>query len=214
MPDPVQRGIGAVLAILTAPLLLALGFAVRLETPGPALIRAERMGAGGRAFECLKLRTMGANRADHGPKVTVGRDPRITRVGGLLRRFRLDELPQLWNVARGEMRLVGPRPEDPRFVDLDRPLHREVFTTTPGIAGLTQLVYHDEGLLLDGASDPDAHYREEILPHKVAIDAAYLRNRSTSLDLWILAHTPLVLLGRKIRLPANVQGAIEEPTDA
>jgi lipopolysaccharide/colanic/teichoic acid biosynthesis glycosyltransferase len=214
MPDPVQRGIGAVLAILTAPLLLALGFAVRLETPGPALIRAERMGAGGRAFECLKLRTMGANRADHGPKVTVGRDPRITRVGGLLRRFRLDELPQLWNVARGEMRLVGPRPEDPRFVDLDRPLHREVFTTTPGIAGLTQLVYHDEGLLLDGAADPDAHYREEILPRKVAIDAAYLRNRSTSLDLWILAHTPLVLLGRKIRLPANVRTAIEEPTDA
>jgi lipopolysaccharide/colanic/teichoic acid biosynthesis glycosyltransferase len=214
MPDPVQRGIGAVLAILTVPLLLALGLAVRLETLGPALIGVERMGAGGRAFKCLKLRTMGANRSDHGPKVTVGRDPRITRVGGLLRRFRLDELPQLWNVARGEMRLVGPRPEDPRFVDLDRPLHREVFTTTPGIAGLTQLVYHDEGLLLDGAADPDAHYREEILPRKVAIDAAYLRNRSTSLDLWILAHTPLVLLGRKIRLPANVRTAIEEPTDA
>jgi lipopolysaccharide/colanic/teichoic acid biosynthesis glycosyltransferase len=157
---------------------------------------------------------MGANRSDHGPKVTAGRDPRITRVGGLLRRFRLDELPQLWNVARGEMRLVGPRPEDPRFVDLSRPLHREVFTATPGISGLTQLVFHDEGGLLDDAPDPDAHYREKILPHKVALDAAYLRNRSTNLDLWILAHTPLVLLGRKIRIPANVRAAIEEPTDA
>ena len=214
MPDPLQRGIGAVLAVLTAPLILALGLAVRLETPGPALIRAERVGAGGRTFRCLKLRTMGANRSDHGPKVTAGRDPRVTRVGGLLRRFRLDELPQLWNVARGEMRLVGPRPEDPRFVDLGLPHHREVFTATPGIAGLTQLVYHDEGHLLDGAPDPDAHYREKILPGKVVIDAAYLRTRTTGLDLWILAHTPLVLLGRKIRLPANVRAAIEEPTDA
>jgi lipopolysaccharide/colanic/teichoic acid biosynthesis glycosyltransferase len=214
MPDPLQRSIGAVLAILTAPLLLVLAFAVRIETPGPALIRAERVGTGGCAFKCLKLRTMGANRSDHGPKVTAGRDPRITRVGGLLRRFRLDELPQLWNVARGEMRLVGPRPEDPRFVDLSRPLHREVFTATPGISGLTQLVFHDEGGLLDDAPDPDAHYREKILPHKVALDAAYLRNRSTNLDLWILAHTPLVLLGRKIRIPANVRAAIEEPTDA
>jgi lipopolysaccharide/colanic/teichoic acid biosynthesis glycosyltransferase len=214
MPDPVQRGIGAVLAILTAPLLVALGLAIRLETPGPALIRAQRMGRGGRAFKCLKLRTMGANRTDHGPKVTAGRDPRITRVGRLLRRFRLDELPQLWNVARGEMRLVGPRPEDPRFVDLGQPLHREVFTETPGISGLTQLVYHDEGDLLDGAPDPDAHYREKILPQKVAMDAVYLRNRSTGLDLWILAQTPLVLLGRKISLPAYVRTAIEEPTDA
>jgi lipopolysaccharide/colanic/teichoic acid biosynthesis glycosyltransferase len=214
MPDPVQRSIGAVLAILTAPLILALGLAVRLETPGSALIRAERVGTGGRAFRCLKLRTMGANRADHGPKVTAGRDPRVTRVGRVLRRLRLDELPQLWNVARGEMRLVGPRPEDPRFVDLGLPHHREVFTATPGIAGLTQLVYHDEGHLLDGARDPEAHYREKILPGKVAIDAAYLRTRTTGLDLWILAHTPLVLLGRKIRLPANVRAAIEEPTDA
>ena len=214
MPDPVQRIIGAVLAILTGPLLLALGLAVRLETPGPAFLRAERMGTGGHAFKCFKLRTMGANRSDHGPGVTAGRDSRITRVGGLLRRFRLDELPQLWNVARGEMRLVGPRPEDPRFVDLEQPLHREVFTATPGLSGLTQLVYHDEGYLLDDAPDPDAHYREQILPRKVAIDAAYLRNRSTSLDLWILARTPVALLGRKIRLPANVQAAIEESTDA
>jgi lipopolysaccharide/colanic/teichoic acid biosynthesis glycosyltransferase len=135
-------------------------------------------------------------------------------VGGLLRRFRLDELPQLWNVVAGQMRLVGPRPEDPRYVDLDLPLHREVFTARPGITGLTQLVYHDEGRLLDHSEDPDAHYREEILPRKVAIDAAYLRHRSTKLDLWILAHTPLALLGRPIRLPATLQAAIQEPTDA
>jgi lipopolysaccharide/colanic/teichoic acid biosynthesis glycosyltransferase len=214
MPDPVQRVAGFFLAILTAPLLLALGLAVRLETSGPVLFRAERVGAGGRPFRCLKLRTMRANRPDEGPGITRGRDDRITRVGSLLRRFRLDELPQLWNVAGGQMRLVGPRPEDPRYVDLDLPFHREVFTARPGIAGLTQLVYHDEGRLLDDSSDPDAHYREKILPRKVAIDAAYLRHRSTKLDLWILAHTPLALMGRPIRLPATLQAAIEEPTDA
>lgn len=214
MPDTFQRVAGLVLAILTGPLLLALGLAVRLETSGPILFRAERMGSGGRPFKCLKLRTMRANRLDQGPGVTTGRDDRVTRVGGFLRRFRLDELPQLWNVAGGQMRLVGPRPEDPRFVDMDRPLHREVFTATPGIAGLTQLVYHDEGRLFDDAADPDTHYREEILPRKLAIDATYLRHRSTKLDLWILAQTPRALLGRRIRLPAEIRVTNEEPTDA
>jgi lipopolysaccharide/colanic/teichoic acid biosynthesis glycosyltransferase len=214
MPDPFQRVAGLVLAILTGPLLLALALAARLETPGPVFYRAERMGVGGHPFKCMKLRTMRADRSDHGPSVTSGRDPRVTRVGGVLRRFRLDELPQLWNVARGQMRFVGPRPEDPRFVDLDRPLHREVFTAAPGIAGLTQLVYHDEGRLLDDAADPDAHYRDRILPGKLAIDAAYLRHRSAKLDLWILAQTPRALLGRQIRLPADIRASIEESTDA
>jgi lipopolysaccharide/colanic/teichoic acid biosynthesis glycosyltransferase len=146
--------------------------------------------------------------------VTTGRDARVTRVGGLLRRFRLDELPQLWNVARGQMRLVGPRPEDPRYVDFDLPLHCEVFTEPPGIAGLTQLVYADEGRLLDDTADPDGYYRDQILPRKLAIDVAYLRNRSAKLDLWILAQTPRALLGRTIHLPARVQASIEEPADA
>jgi lipopolysaccharide/colanic/teichoic acid biosynthesis glycosyltransferase len=214
MPDPIQRMVGLVLAIMTGPLLVALGLAVRLETRGPALFRADRVGRNGRTFTCLKVRTMRAGRSDGGPGVTTGNDARITRIGGMLRHFRLDELPQLWNVAGGQMRLVGPRPEDPRFVDLTRPLHHEVFTATPGITGLTQLVYHDEARLLAETTDPDTHYRDEILPRKLAIDAAYLRYRSTKLDLWILVNTPLALLGREIHLPARVQAAIEEPTDA
>jgi lipopolysaccharide/colanic/teichoic acid biosynthesis glycosyltransferase len=157
---------------------------------------------------------MRADRSEAGPGVTTGRDARVTRIGGLLRRFRLDELPQLWNVAMGQMRLVGPRPEDPRYVDFDRPLHCEVFTEPPGIAGLTQLVYADEGRLLDATADPDGYYREEILPRKVAIDAAYLRNRSVKLDLWILAQTPRALLGREIHLPEKVEDSIEASTDA
>jgi lipopolysaccharide/colanic/teichoic acid biosynthesis glycosyltransferase len=214
MPDPLQRVAGLVLAVVTGPLLIALGLAVRLETPGPAIFRASRMGRGGRPFKCLKLRTMRANRSEAGPGVTTGSDARVTRVGGLLRRFRLDELPQLWNVAAGQMRLVGPRPEDPRYVDLSRPLHREVFTAPPGLAGLTQLVYAHEGRFLDEAADPDGYYREKILPRKLALDAAYLRNRSTRLDLWILAQTPRALLGRTIRLPTQISASIAEPADA
>jgi lipopolysaccharide/colanic/teichoic acid biosynthesis glycosyltransferase len=214
MPDPLQRVAGLILAVMTGPLLIALGLAVRLETRGPVIFRASRMGRGGRPFDCLKLRTMRANRSEAGPGVTTGRDARVTRVGGLLRRFRLDELPQIWNVARGQMRFVGPRPEDPRYVDFDLPLHCEVFTAPPGIAGLTQLVYADEGRLLDDTADPDGYYRDQILPRKLAIDAAYLRNRSVKLDLWILAQTPRALLGRTIRLPAELERSIEEPPDA
>jgi lipopolysaccharide/colanic/teichoic acid biosynthesis glycosyltransferase len=208
-----QRLAGLVLLVLLAPLILALGIAVRLDSPGPALFRASRMGRGGRPFECLKLRTMRTDLADPGPGVTSGKDARVTRMGRLLRRYRLDELPQLWNVARGDMRIVGPRPEDPRYVDFELPLHREVFTSPPGITGLTQLVYADEGRLLDGASDPDGLYRGEILPHKLAIDAAYLRNRSARLDLWIIAQTPRALAGRDVRLPDRVLTSIAEPTD-
>ncbi len=171
MPDRLQRVAGLILALMTGPLLLALGLAVRLETPGPALYKARRVGPGGRPFECLKLRTMRADRAEAGPGVTGGRDTRVTRVGGLLRRLRLDELPQLWNVAKGEMRFVGPRPEDPRYVDLTLPLHRQVFTAPPGIAGLTQLVYADEGRLLDRRRRP----RPLLSRHDPATQAGHRR---------------------------------------
>ncbi|MGZ6340057.1 MAG: sugar transferase, partial [Candidatus Limnocylindrales bacterium] len=123
--------------------------------------------------------------------------------------FRLDELPQLWNVARGEMRLVGPRPEAPTFVDLADPLHRLVFTTRPGVTGLTQLFYADEAGRLD-PTDPERHYRETILPAKLRIDAAYLRHRSAALDLWILAQTPRALLGRPLHLPPALAAELPE----
>ncbi len=204
MPDALQRIAGWVLLIASSPLQAVLALLVRIDSPGPALYRAKRMGAGGSEFVLYKLRTMAAHRSGADPAISRKHDPRVTRMGRLLRATRLDELPQLWNVARGEMRLVGPRPEDPRFVDLADPVHREVFTARPGIAGLTQLVFADEGRLLDGVADPDATYRDDILPRKVRIDAAYLHNRSPSLDLWILAQTPLALLGRQVTLPTRL----------
>ncbi len=198
MPDFVQRVLGAVGLILSAPIQLALAALVKLDSRGPVMYRAQRVGSGGTEFACLKLRTMTWRAGTTGPGVTVDADPRVTRVGRLLRRFRLDEMPQLLNVARGEMNLVGPRPEDPRFVDFADPLHQIVFRARPGITGLTQLAFADEAEMLSGATgDPDRFYRESILPRKVQLDAAYLQARTWRLDLWILSRTLLVLVGRR-----------------
>lgn len=201
MPDAVQRLLGIVGSVLTLPLVAILAAAVRLDSRGPVFYSTERLGEGARTFWCRKLRTMAWRPAAPGPGLTTAADARITRVGAFLRRTRLDELPQLWHVAGGRMRLVGPRPEDPRYADLQNPLHREVFAAKPGITGLTQLLYVDEARLLTGA-DPEQRYRDEILPAKLRLDAAYLRHRSTRLDLWILAQTPLAILGRRPTPPA------------
>jgi lipopolysaccharide/colanic/teichoic acid biosynthesis glycosyltransferase len=203
MPDPLQRVLGLAGAIITLPLLLVLGLAVRLDSRGPALHASRRLGAGGRPFRLFKLRTMTWRPDDPGARLTAAADPRVTRVGRFLRRTRLDELPQMWQVAAGRMRLVGPRPEDPAFVDLSDPIHREVFTAKPGLTGLAQLLYVDEADRLD-AADPDSHYRREILPAKLRLDVAYLRHRSTRLDLWILAQTPMAVLGRRPEPPPGL----------
>jgi lipopolysaccharide/colanic/teichoic acid biosynthesis glycosyltransferase len=199
MPSSIQRLIGLLGSLVLLPFVLSIGAVIRLDSTGPIVYRAARVGAGGRSFTCYKLRTMKVR--DDGPRLTVYDDTRVTRVGRWLRRYRLDELPQFWNVARGEMLLVGPRPEDPRFVDLTNPLHRLVFTATPGITGLTQLAFADEAEILDPA-DPERHYREVILPRKLAIDADYLRRRSIALDLWILGQTALTAIGRRTPIAA------------
>jgi lipopolysaccharide/colanic/teichoic acid biosynthesis glycosyltransferase len=206
MPDRVQQALGFIGAVLTAPLLGALAIAVKLDDPGPALYAAVRVGEAGRLFRCFKLRTMSVGRAG-GSAITSASDPRITRLGRLLRRSHLDELPQLWNVALGEMRFVGPRPEDPRFVDMTQALHGLVFTARPGITGLSQLVHADEEMH-NPAVDPERSYREKVLPEKLRIDAAYLRRRSTRLDLWIIAQTSRAVVGRTVRLPAAVRSEL------
>ena len=196
MPDQLQRLLGIVLSIVTLPLLALIVLAIRLECPGPGIHRAQRIGRGGHQFTCYKLRSMRVG-GDDGPAVTAADDPRISRVGATLRRFRLDELPQLWNVARGEMRIVGPRPEAPQFVDFRDPLHQLVFSSKPGITGLTQLAYIDEAAMLAGP-DPETTYRVDVLPAKLTIDAAYLERRSTALDLWILGRTIAAVAGRHV----------------
>jgi lipopolysaccharide/colanic/teichoic acid biosynthesis glycosyltransferase len=182
------------LFLATLPLAPLVRLAMVLtHDPGPLLFHAVRVGRNGRPIDVLKIRTMRTGAP--GGSVTGHEDPRITRIGRLLRRTKLDELPQLWNVVRGDMSLVGPRPEDPRNVDWDHPLHRRVFTALPGITGLAQLAYVNEAALLDGP-DPDAQYRTEVLPRKLELDARYLDHQSLRLDVRIILATARRVLFR------------------
>jgi lipopolysaccharide/colanic/teichoic acid biosynthesis glycosyltransferase len=213
MPDLMGRTIAAAALIVLSPLITALALAVRLTSPGPAFHRARRVGPHGE-FTLHKLRTMRSGAATAGPGVTAAGDARVTRLGRVLRRTKLDELPQLWDVVRGEMALVGPRPEDPRYVDPTDPLHRVVFAARPGITGPTALAYRNEEATLAAAAldvaradgrdratdaDLDRAYRETVLPAKLTMDADYLRTRSTRSDLAILGRTIGQVLGRTTR---------------
>src|SRR4051812_29122689 len=189
MPYLIQRGLAAVGLVLLSPVLLGLALGIRLTSGGAALHRATRVRPGG-PFILLKLRSMRADAAATGPGITAAGDPRVTHLGRLLRRTKVDELPQLWNVVRGDMALVGPRPEDPRYVDLDDPLQAMVFAARPGITGPTALAYRDEEAILAASAleiarsvgrdaptrdDLDRAYRDDILPAKLLMDAEYLR---------------------------------------
>lgn len=198
-PTSAERLVDLVLAcavfVLLLPVMLLVALAIRLDSPGPVLHCATRVGLGGRPFSLYKFRTMIDGAAGQGPRITAARDPRVTRVGRLLRRTKLDELPQLWNVLRGDMRLVGPRPEDPRFVALYAPDEQLVLSVCPGLTGPSQLAFFDEEATLAAASrDPEAAYVRDILPRKLAIDLAYTRQHTLAEDLRILVRTLTVVL--------------------
>lgn len=183
------------LLVLLAPLLLATALAVRLDSPGPVLYRQQRVGRHGVPFTLLKFRSMRAGAG--GLPLTVGADARITRVGRWLRTSRLDELPQLVNVLRGEMSLVGPRPEVPRYVALYPPALRErALAVRPGLTDPASLAYIDEAALLAAAADPEREYVERILPAKLAQAAAYADRATLASDLAVLARTAWALLRR------------------
>jgi lipopolysaccharide/colanic/teichoic acid biosynthesis glycosyltransferase len=173
--------------LVLLPVLTILTIAIVIENPGPALFRQVRIGRKGRPFLICKLRSMRTDRT--GSRITAARDSRITQVGRFLRTYKLDELPQLWNVLRGDMSLVGPRPEVPAFVDLRDPLWREVLEVRPGITDLASLVYRSEERLLAQAADPEEHYRRVLLPSKLSLSVRYLRRRSWLTDLKVLALT-------------------------
>lgn len=173
--------------VALAPLLGIIAFAVVLADGFPVLFRQVRIGKHGAPFEVMKFRSMRAGVS--GARITPGRDTRVTKLGGFLRRYKLDELPQFWNVLVGDMSVIGPRPEVPAFVDPASPAWQEVLGTRPGITDLASLVYRDEEGLLAGKADPEAYYRAVILPDKLALNAAYLRKRSITRDLCIIALT-------------------------
>jgi lipopolysaccharide/colanic/teichoic acid biosynthesis glycosyltransferase len=175
------------LLIAISPLLAVIALAVWLEDGRPILFSQTRIGWRGEPFQLLKVRSMRRDR--QGTAITAGDDPRITRVGRWLRRLKLDELPQLWNVFRGDMNFIGPRPEVPRFVDLENPAWQEVLRIRPGITDLASLAYRDEESLLASSEDVEARYRGSVLPKKLALNLHYLRSRTTWQDIKLLALT-------------------------
>lgn len=182
--------------LVCAPLLAVCAIGVRLDSPGPVLFRQERVGRRGRRFLILKLRTMRSRPVPGASQVTAADDPRITRFGAWLRRTKLDELPQLWNVLRGDMSLVGPRPEVPRFVACYPAEARDVvLSVRPGITDPASLRFRNEAELLAGSSDPERDYVERILPQKIAAYVEYVRGRSLLGDLRIIAATLRAMTG-------------------
>lgn len=173
---------------LLAPLLLVIAVLVKLDSPGPVIYKATRVGRDGRPFKLYKFRSMVANADKLGPGVTGAADPRITRMGRVLRRTKLDELPQLWNVFKGDMSLVGPRPEDQRYVALYTPEQREVLRVRPGITSLASLRFRHEERLLNG-SNWEQHYIEDVMPAKLQIDLEYVRRQTLLQDARIVLWT-------------------------
>lgn len=180
---------------MTAPLIGALAIAIKLDTRGPMLFVQTRVGRGGRPIRVLKLRSMVHGAESLGPGVTAARDPRITRIGLLLRRSKLDELPQLWNVLSGDMSIVGPRPELPRYVELYRPEWRAILDVRPGITDTASLTFRDEETLLSRAIDRERAYREVLLPLKARLALADVRRSSMRHDLSILIRTIRAIVG-------------------
>lgn len=185
--DFLISGLGLLAA---SPLLAVIALAIRRDSRGPVFFRQERVGRGGRVFRIHKFRTMYTDAERCGTQITVGRDPRITRVGETLRRYKLDELPQLWDVLRGEMSLVGPRPEVPRYVALYPDRVREVvLSVRPGITDPASLEFYDESALLGRQADPETYYREQLLPRKLEIYERYARQHGLASDLRIVLAT-------------------------
>jgi len=175
------------------PVLAVVAVAVALSSPGPVLHRARRVGRDGQSFTLFKFRTMVRDAAASGPGVTAGGDARITKVGRVLRRTKLDELPQLVNVLLGDMSLVGPRPEDERYVELYTPEQRRILDVRPGITSPASITYRDEEAVLRGADDLEAAYRE-LMAEKIRIDLDYLDRRTVASDLGVLWRTALAVL--------------------
>ncbi len=187
--------LSGLLLLLLAPLLLGLALWVRLDSPGPALFRQQRVGRGGRPFTLHKFRSMREQAGGAG--LTVGDDARVTRAGRWLRRLKLDELPQLWDVLRGAMSLVGPRPELPQYVaHYPEALRDVVLCVRPGITDPASLAFRNESALLAAAVDPEREYLERILPAKLQLSADYARRATLGSDLRLIARTALLLLGR------------------
>lgn len=183
--------------LVLSPVMLLIALLVKLDSPGPVMFRQERVGRFGRSFRIHKFRTMRHEPVGRGLQITVGADSRITRVGGFLRASKLDELPQLLDVWLGDMSLVGPRPEVPRYVaHYPAELREKVLSVRPGITDIASIEYRDESAVLARSVDPEHAYIHEVLPHKLALAARYVERSSIWLDAWLIARTLWAIVRR------------------
>ena len=188
--------VSATVLLLTLPLILAVAIMVRVESPGPVFYRARRVGRGGRPLQMLKFRKMHHNAT--GAPLTMSEDDRFTRVGRMLAKTKIDELPQLWHVLNGEMSLIGPRPEDPKFVAERFDDYEDILAVRPGVTGLSQIAFAEESSILCKV-DPMEHYRTRIFPQKIRLDRMYAAQPTLRMDVAILFWTcAAVLLRRQV----------------
>ena len=164
--------------VILSPFLFCLYAAVRIESPGGGFYRQRRVGRGGKEFTLYKFRSMRMGSDAKGLLTVGGKDPRVTKTGAFIRKYKLDELPQLFNVLKGDMSLVGPRPEVPRYVAFYTPEQRRVLEVRPGITDYASIEYIDENRILGEADNPDKVYIERIMPDKIRLNMKYIENRS------------------------------------
>ena len=176
--------------IITSPVLAVVALAIKISSPGPVFFRGERIGKKGKPFRIFKFRTMVENAEELGGPSTASDDPRLTKIGLFLKKYQLDELPQLINVLKGEMSFVGPRPEVPFYINMMTEKERNtILSIKPGITDLASLQNFHEGEVLKGSLDPEKTYMEKIRPTKIKLQMEYVKNRSFLLDLKIIVKT-------------------------
>ena len=176
------------------PVLALIALAIKIDDPGPVFYRQVRVGRDGKPFRIFKFRTMIVDADKKGLQITVGRDNRITRMGALLRKTKLDELAQLINVFVGEMSFVGPRPEVPKYVDMYTPYQRQVLLVRPGITDYASIAYRNENDMLEGAEDPERMYIDVIMPAKIELNMKYLREISPLADIRLILSTIVAVI--------------------
>jgi|ERR1700676_1315152 lipopolysaccharide/colanic/teichoic acid biosynthesis glycosyltransferase len=186
--------VATIALVIVAPLLALAAVMVKLSSRAPVFYRGTRVGLDGKLFPMLKFRTMVVDAESLGGSATAADDPRITRFGKFLRRYKLDELPQFFNVLLGDMSLVGPRPEVQKYVNLYSPEEKAILTVRPGITDWASIWNSNEAAVLEGSRDPERTYEELIRPTKLALQLLYVRDHSFFVDLKILFHTAVKLI--------------------
>jgi len=180
---------GVIGFIILLPFLMIIGILIRIMSPGSVMFEQERIGKDGKPFKILKFRTMVENAEELGPQITIGKDMRVTKIGEFLRKYKIDEFPQIINIINGEMSFVGPRPEVKKYVDLYTPEQRKVLSIKPGVTDLASIKFKNENEILAQSQNPERTYTEVIMPEKLRINLDYVENASLLYDVKLIFNT-------------------------